>query len=49
MNSTDRFRYFPMVGECSCGSTETMYVGSTLIDEKCCQCGIILGGGFEPQ
>lgn len=45
-----QFKYFPMKGECSkCGSHETMYVGSTLIDEKCCQCGWIIVGGYLPD
>jgi len=43
----DRFRHFSMHGECpDCGSFETMYVGETLIDEQCCQCGRIVGGGY---
>ena len=41
-----QFKYFPKAGRCQCGSTETMYVGDVIIDEKCCQCGIIIGGGY---
>jgi len=46
----ERFRHFPMAGKCpECGSFETMYVGTELIDEKCCQCGRIVGGGYHAE
>lgn len=48
-SGTERF-YFPgfaLDGPCpNCGNNETMHVGETLIDEKCCGCGIIIGGGY---
>jgi len=43
----DRFRHFPMDGDCTdCNSSKTVYVGETLIDEQCCRCGRIVGGGY---
>lgn len=40
-------KYFRMKGEClACGNFETMYVGDEFIDEKCCNCGLIIGGGY---
>lgn len=45
-DGTNRFKHYPMMGVCRCGSFETMYVGETFIDEKCCRCGIIIGGGY---
>jgi len=47
-DNSGKFRHFPMAGECpDCGSFETMYVGEQLIDEQCCWCGRIVGGGYE--
>lgn len=42
----DSFKYFPLEGECRCGSFETMYVGDVFVDEKCCHCGLIVCGGY---
>ena len=43
----ENFRWFEMTGECpACGCFETYYVGRRFIDEKCCWCGIIVGGGY---
>lgn len=44
---SDNFKHFSKDRICpECGSYETMYVGETLIDEKCCWCGLIIGGGY---
>lgn len=46
----NRFKHFSMWGQCGeCGCYETMYVGDGMIDEKCCSCGIIIGGGYVAE